>query len=217
MMHSSVGEMVPAEYNAVFREEAGFTRDYRSVSWRKPVSAEKLAEFHVLIVGAGFSGLGMAVTLDEAGIRYTIIEKNQDVGGTWLENRYPGCAVDTPSHFYSYSFTPNPEWSRLLRPARRDSPVHRELRREVRHSDVDQVRREVIDARYDETLAVAPSHPATRWPGAETLIANAFVPAVGPLNRPSIPTIPGLADFAGPVFHTAQWDQTSTSRASASR
>ena len=108
MMHSSVGVTVPAEYNAVFREEAGFDeRDYRAVPWRKKVSQQQLKDFHVLIVGAGFSGIGMAIMLKAAGIPYTIIEKNPDVGGTWLENRYPGCGVDTPCHFYSYSFAPN--------------------------------------------------------------------------------------------------------------
>jgi len=119
MMHTSVGQTVPAEYGAVFREETSFDqRDQRAVPWRKPISHDRLVDFHVLIIGAGFSGLGMAIKLQDAGIAYTIIEKNADVGGTWLENRYPGCGVDTPCHFFSYSFAPNSEWSSFF--AKRD-------------------------------------------------------------------------------------------------
>jgi 4-hydroxyacetophenone monooxygenase len=207
MMHSSVGQVVPAEYNAVFREEAGFyEQDYRSVSWRKPVAAEKLAKFHVLVVGAGFSGLGMAIKLQEAGIPYTIIEKNADVGGTWLENRYPGCGVDTPCHFYSYSFAPNPEWSSFF--AKRDEILQYivncvdkyDIRKSIRFGE------EVIDARYDETNSVWRVRTRSADGSEQELVANVFVPAVGALNRPAIPNIAGLADFAGPAFHTAQWN-----------
>src|SRR5579864_8878255 len=71
----------------------------------------------ILIVGAGFSGLGMAIQLRRAGIQsFLVIEKNDDVGGTWLENRYPGCACDVPSHLYSFSFDRNPQWSRMYAP-----------------------------------------------------------------------------------------------------
>ena len=73
--------------------------------------AAKRADFEVLIIGAGMSGLGMAAKLKRAGISFTIIERNDQVGGTWYENRYPDCGVDTPNHFYSYSFHRNPDWS----------------------------------------------------------------------------------------------------------
>ncbi|ETR78569.1 monooxygenase [Afipia sp. P52-10] len=206
MMHASVGVAVPAEYNAVFREEAGFDpRDYRSVPWRKPVSPERLADFRVLVIGAGFSGIGMAVALEQAGIPYTIIEKNEDVGGTWLENRYPGCGVDTPCHFYSYSFAPNPEWSSFF--AKRDEIlkyivdcVERfDVRKSIRFGE------EVIDARYDEAACVWRVRTRAGDGTERELAANVLVPCVGALNRPAIPAISGLADFAGPAFHTAQW------------
>ena len=151
MMHISVGVTVPAEYNAVFREEAGFDeRDYRAVPWRKKVSAKQLEDFHVLIVGAGFSGIGMAIMLKAAGIPYTIIEKNADVGGTWLENRYPGCGVDTPCHFYSYSFEPNPEWSSFF--AKRDEILQYAFHCADKYGIRDAIRfnEEVVDARFDE-------------------------------------------------------------------
>lgn len=206
MMHSSVGVAVPAEYNAVFREEAGFDpRDYRSVPWRKGISPQQLEDFHVLVIGAGFSGIGMAVALEQAGIPYTIIEKNKDVGGTWLENRYPGCGVDTPCHFYSYSFAPNPEWSSFF--AKRDEIlkyifdcVERfGVRKTIRFGE------EVIDARYDEACSLWRVRTRTEDGAERELIANVLVPCVGALNRPAIPDIRGLADFKGPAFHTAQW------------
>ena len=206
MMHSSVGQVVPSEYNAVFREEAGFDpRDYRAVPWRKDVSKQRLADFHVLVIGAGFSGIGMAIALHDAGIPFTIIEKNADVGGTWLENRYPGCGVDTPCHFYSYSFAPNPEWSSFF--AKRDEILQYALdtadkagiRKSVRFGE------EVIDARYDEARSVWCVRTRKEDGSEHELVANVLVPCVGALNRPAIPGIKGLENFAGPAFHTAQW------------
>lgn len=209
MMHTSVGQTVPPEYNAVFREEAGFDeRDYRTVPWRKPISPQKLAGFHVLIVGAGFSGIGMAIKLQEAGIAYTIIEKNTDVGGTWLENRYPGCGVDTPCHFYSYSFAPNPEWSSFF--AKRDEILQYIFNCVERYGVRKRIRfgEEVVAARYDEANSTWHVRTRSQDGGEHDLTANVFVTAVGALNRPAIPAIPGLADFSGPCFHTAQWDSS---------
>ena len=206
MMHISVGVTVPAEYNAVFREEAGFdARDYRAVPWRKQVSAKQLADFHVLIIGAGFSGIGMAVMLKAAGIPYTIIEKNPDVGGTWLENRYPGCGVDTPCHFYSYSFEPNPEWSSFF--AKRDEILQYAFHCADKYGIRDSIRfsEEVVDARYDEANSVWRVHTRDGDGKEHALVGNVLVTAVGALNRPLIPKIAGLSDFAGPKFHTAEW------------
>ncbi len=209
MMHASVGQTVPPEYNDVFREESAFDqRDQRAVPWRKPIAPEQLADFHVLIIGAGFSGIGMAIKLDEAGIPYTIIEKNADVGGTWLENKYPGCGVDTPCHFYSYAFAPNPEWSSFF--AKRDEILQYIFACVERYGIRKRIRfgEEVLSATYDE--ASARWHLRTRSAdGSErNLIANVLVTAVGALNRPAIPDIPGLATFAGPAFHTARWDDS---------
>ncbi|MDQ8727981.1 NAD(P)/FAD-dependent oxidoreductase [Bradyrhizobium sp. LHD-71] len=207
MMHTSVGQTVPAEYNALFREETSFDhRDYKAVPWRKPVAPERLADFHTIIIGAGFSGLGMAIKLEESGIPYTIIEKNPNVGGTWLENRYPGCGVDTPCHFYSYSFAPNPEWSSFF--AKRDEILRYifdcaeryQLRKSIRFGE------EVLSAAYDEKNSTWQVHTRTADGTEQDLTARVLITAVGALNRPAIPNIPGLEQFSGPAFHTACWD-----------
>ncbi|MBX3529410.1 MAG: NAD(P)/FAD-dependent oxidoreductase [Rhizobiaceae bacterium] len=206
MIDVAVGETVPPEYVQVFREEmliAG--RDARTFSWRKRPAETTLAAFKVMIVGAGFSGLAMAVRLQEAGIPYVIVEKNAEVGGTWLENNYPDCGVDTPCHFFSYSFEPNPDWTRYF--AKRDEILgyilhcakKYDVRRHIRFQE------EVTAAEYqaDGTWAVR-TRRADGTEANETV--NVLVTAVGALNRPAIPRIPGLKDFKGPWFHTAQWD-----------
>ena len=117
MMSAGVGQPVPAEYIPLLLEEMRFTpTDERTVRWRRQPAG--LARFRVLIIGAGLTGLCTAIRLQEMGIPFTILEKNAELGGTWLENSYPGCAVDTPNHFFSFSFNPNDRWSRHF--SRRD-------------------------------------------------------------------------------------------------
>ena len=167
-----------------------------------------MAAFKVLIIGAGMSGLCMAIKLREAGIPFQLIEKNDTVGGTWYENRYPGCGVDTPNHFYSFSFDPNHDWTQHF--SKRDelwSYLERcadtyDIRRHVTfNTEVTTVRYDTDRRRWQVTIkpVIGPE---------QTLEANVVVSAVGQLNRPSIPEIPGLDRFQGPAFHTAQWDST---------
>jgi 4-hydroxyacetophenone monooxygenase len=210
MLSTGVGQPVPEEYIPMILEETMLfnDRDPKTVEWRSKPDAAVVNAFQTVIIGAGVSGLCMAIKLKEAGIPFTIIEKNRTVGGTWFENGYPGCGVDTPNHFYSLSFEPNHDW-----------PEHFSKRNELwaymeRLADQYDIRRhirfetEVTAARYDEVTA--------RWIVStraidgtkDTLTVNALISAVGQLNRPSIPAIPGLDDFAGPAFHTARWDAT---------
>ena len=207
MLAAGVGGPIPEEYMAMIREETMLDdRDPKTVPWR--TEPKDLAAFKAVIVGAGVSGLCMAIKMREAGIPFVIIEKNRTVGGTWLENGYPGCGVDTPNHFYSLSFEPNHDW-----------PEHFSKRDELwaymeRVADKYDIRRhirfntEVTEAAFDESngrwaVTVRDTDGST-----ETIEANAFISAVGQLNRPSIPDIAGLDDFAGPVFHTARWDES---------
>jgi cation diffusion facilitator CzcD-associated flavoprotein CzcO len=154
-----------------------------------------------VIVGAGFAGLCAAIKLAEAGYGYLILERGEDVGGTWRDNSYPGCACDVPSHLYSFSFSPNPDWHHsfsrqpqildYLRGVARDHGLLPHIR----------LRTAVTAARWDDTTS--------RWT-VETdrgsLTADRLVSAMGPLSAPSIPAIPGIETFRGKAFHSAAWD-----------
>jgi cation diffusion facilitator CzcD-associated flavoprotein CzcO len=164
-----------------------------------------MVDCSVLIVGSGFSGLGMAIGLKKAGIHdFVVLEKADEVGGTWRDNHYPGCACDVPSLLYSYSFEPWPGWSR-------DYAKQAEILSYLRHcADKYAIRphirfgARVVRARWDER--------AGQWEvetsDGRTLRARALVAGCGPLSRPQLPDIPGLASFEGKTFHSARWDHS---------
>jgi 4-hydroxyacetophenone monooxygenase len=110
MLSVCMGEPVPSEYGPMMAEEAGFRQ--RDPEWTVVPRHDRLENFRVLIIGAGISGICAGIKLRRLGIHYEILEKNDSIGGTWLENDYPGAGVDTPSHLYSFSFDMNPRWSR---------------------------------------------------------------------------------------------------------
>jgi cation diffusion facilitator CzcD-associated flavoprotein CzcO/acetyl esterase/lipase len=157
----------------------------------------------VAIIGAGFGGIGLAITLKKAGVRdLTILEKADGVGGVWRDNTYPGAACDVPSQLYSFSFEPNPNWSRRYSPQPEileylDGCVDRYgLRPNLRLGT------EVAQAAFDEESA--------KWrietEAGETIEADVLVSACGQLNRPALSRIPGAERFGGSIFHTARWD-----------
>jgi cation diffusion facilitator CzcD-associated flavoprotein CzcO len=158
---------------------------------------------HVAILGAGLSGLGMAVRLKETGLAsFTVLEKADAVGGTWRDNTYPGVACDVPSHLYSFSFALNPDWSRVFSPgreiwdycerivARYGLREHIRLRTEVARVDFD-------DVRGDWRITTA---------AGDVLRADVVVSALGGLHKPCTPEFPGAASFAGTTFHSARWN-----------
>jgi cation diffusion facilitator CzcD-associated flavoprotein CzcO len=159
----------------------------------------------VVIVGAGFGGLGAAIQFKRLGINdLLILEREGDLGGTWHVNRYPGLAVDVASVTYSYSFEPNPYWSRLFAPGA-------ELKRYADHvADKYDLRRHmqfnavVEGARWDEEQ----QHWVVALAGGESVTTRYLVTATGFLSQPHRPEIPGIDDFAGTVIHTAAWDDT---------
>ncbi len=166
------------------------------------VPADARAAFAVVIVGAGMSGLLAGIRLGQAGIPYTVVEKNPGVGGTWYENRYPGCRVDVGNHFYCYSFAPNDELDRVLRPATRAAALLRALRGGVRRRRPHPLRhrggRRTLGRRGGALVRRGPPVAGDGVGGAtETLDANALISAVGQLNRPKLPDIPGRDSFDG--------------------
>jgi len=115
MMAVATGEAVSDDYIAMMREDlTSDSLQSRCLEWRRRPSPDRLNSVEVVIIGAGMSGLYAAIQLQQAGIPFVILEKNDAVGGTWYENIYPGCGVDTPNHFYSYAFEPNHDWSNFL-------------------------------------------------------------------------------------------------------
>lgn len=207
MLEVAVGQKIPEVYFPVFREEMSFGQvDRRSVPWRNKPAPDLLAKFKVIVVGAGFSGILMGIKLQEAGIPYLILEKNAEVGGTWFENTYPGCGVDTPSHFYSYAFQTNDEWTRFFPSGREIQDYILRCVEKYRIRDNIRFSEDVKAARYDQSLARWMISTRTTDGSAHEHVANVLISSVGALNRPSVPPLPGLSDFAGPCFHTAKWD-----------
>ena len=157
-------------------------------------------DHRVVVVGTGFAGLGASIALARAGIEHVVLEKADDLGGTWRDNTYPGCRCDVPSHLYSFSFAPNPDWSETYSP---QPEIHRYLRRTAEeHGVLDRIRfrSEVQEAAWD---------PATqRWrlsTPSGTVTAHHLILGYGPLSVPSIPDLPGLDGFEGTTFHSAAW------------
>jgi 4-hydroxyacetophenone monooxygenase len=207
MMSAGVGQPVPAEYIALLLEEMSFgDADTRAVQWQRDPAQLPLQDFKVIVIGAGLGGLCAAIRLKQLGIPFEILEKNDDVGGTWLENDYPGCAVDTPNHFYSYSFHTNNRWSRHF--SRRDE-ILAYIREVAQAYDLRPHIRFGVEAKravYIESTARWQVSWTDRAGLAHSAECRSLITAVGQLNRPAIPQIRGLETFRGPAFHTAQWD-----------
>ncbi len=206
MMSWCAGEPLPPEYVPLAIEEAALAEpDPRRFEWNARPPEDVLEDFHVVVVGAGFGGVCAGIRLGQAGIPYTIVEKNESVGGTWHENSYPDLRVDVPNHFYSYSFEHNPDWSDYF--SRRDE-LKAYIERVSKKHDVDERIRfgtEVIRAEYDEAKAIWRVRVRGAGGQEQVLEANAVISAVGMLNRPQFPDIEGLDSFEGPCFHSARW------------
>jgi cyclohexanone monooxygenase len=160
-------------------------------------------EHEILIIGAGFSGIGTAVRLEEAGLRdYLIVEQGEDFGGTWYWNRYPGLAVDIPSFSYQYSFAQSPDWSRTYAPGEELLAYAKRCAGEHGLAARTRFGTKITGAEFDEE--------GHRWrvgtDGGDELLVRHIVDATGVLTVPKKPDIPGVDDFAGKTIHTARWD-----------
>ena len=158
--------------------------------------------YQVIVVGAGFAGIGAAIKLRQAGCDFLVLEKAGEVGGVWRDNTYPDCGCDIPSSFYSYSFAPNPRWSRLFA-----------KQPEIKAYAIDTAQK------FGVTGQIRLHHELTqsRWDQAERLwrlqtnagefLAKFVIMACGPMHVPVAPSIPGLDSFPGRSFHSSNWPQ----------
>ena len=168
--------------------------------------APERPDHEVVIVGSGFSGLGMAIRLKEAGVHeFVVIEKAGSLAGTWRENTYPGCACDVPSHMYSFSFEPNPDWSEMYAPQHEIRDYLERcadkygLRAHLRFSARAASATWDSDAAFWRCVVDGPS-------GREELTARFIVSGTGGLHVPAEPDFPGIESFEGHVFHSAEWN-----------
>lgn len=205
MMSACLGETVPEEYVPMARADFGFDPEPELARPSKVGRSTLGPDLDVAVIGAGVSGICLGSKLASAGIDFTIIERNPDVGGTWFDNRYPGCGVDTPNHFYSYSFAPNPRWRHYFSP-RAELQEYLEdcadsfgVRDRIRHNQ--------------EATAATWDPKSFRWVVAlvdgngtkSTIQPRVLVSATGHFNQPLDVNFAGSDSFGGATFHTARW------------
>jgi 4-hydroxyacetophenone monooxygenase len=206
MMEWLVCEPVPDEYVPMLLEEMELDgTDARAVH---PSTKSARDGFPVVVIGCGESGLLAGIRLKEAGIPFTIVEKNAGPGGTWYQNTYPGARVDVGNHFYCYSFEPTDQWTHFFA----EQPELQAYFQRVmdKYGVAPHVRwqTEVTDATWDDDTATWSVRTRGVDGTASTIEARAVISAVGQLDRPHVPTIPGRDQFSGAAFHSAEWNHS---------
>jgi 4-hydroxyacetophenone monooxygenase len=206
MMQWLVCEPVPAEYVPMVLEEMELDgRDARATGQVRKSARE---DFGVVVIGCGESGLLAGIRLKEAGIPFTIVEKNAGVGGTWYQNTYPGARVDVGNHFYCYSFEPTDHWTHFFA----EQPELQSYFQGVmdKYDIAPHVlwETEVTEASWNDADATWTVRVLGRDGATTRLTARAVISAVGQLDRPHVPLIEGQHDFAGPAFHSSAWDHS---------
>ncbi len=206
MMQWLVCEPVPEEYVPMVLEEMEL--DGSDARARPALDLAARNDFPVVVIGCGESGLLAGIRLKEAGIPFTIIEKNAGVGGTWWQNTYPGARVDVGNHFYCYSFEPTDEWTHFFA---EQPELQAYFQRVLDKYDIGGHvlwETEVTEAAWDDESSSWTVTARDRTGATTSLSARAVISAVGQLNRPYLPVIPGQEQFAGPAFHSSEWDHS---------
>lgn len=202
VLNFSAGEDVPHEFAPMMAEIVAGTDAPSSIDDQP--TPESTTHLSAIVIGAGVAGMLMSVQLTAAGVEHVILEKNDDVGGSWWENRYPGAGVDTPSYLYSISGFDH-DWSTHF--GKRDEVQDYLSAYADQHAIRDRVRFgvEVESATYDEASQEWTVIARGRDGSTRTLHARLVISAVGLLNRPKIPELSGMNSFGGQLFHSAQW------------
>ena len=205
ILEFTVGGTDMTDYLPLLEEELSYRgEDRRAPDWKKSEIAPDV-DFSVVVIGAGMSGILAGHRLNQAGVRWVILEKNDDLGGTWHENVYPGCRVDNPNHNYSYSFAQRHDWpfhystQDVLQDYLRDCATAFGVRENIHFGA------SVASATWNDDDATWTVVYLDDEGAEHVLTANAVISAVGQLNRPSWPAIDGIAAFAGEYFHSAEW------------
>ncbi len=205
MMSSCVAEEVAPEYAPMMMEAMGFIP--RDVSWKDSSadSSDALENFNVLIIGAGFSGICAAIKLDQLGIRWTLADTNAEIGGTWLANDYPEAGVDTPNHFYSFTFAPNHKWPKYFSKQLDVLNYCKSVAERFKITERISLNTKVVSTTWDESSQTWKVVLRDQNGKSRETQANVVISGVGQLNRPKKLFIKGIESFSGPCFHSAQW------------
>ncbi len=205
MMSSCVAEEVAPEYAPMMMEAMGFIP--RDVSWKDSSadSSDALENFNVLIIGAGFSGICAAIKLDQLGIRWTLADTNAEIGGTWLANDYPEAGVDTPNHFYSFTFAPNHKWPKYFSKQLDVLNYCKSVAERFKITERISLNTKVVSTTWDESSQTWKVVLRDQNGKSRETRANVVISGVGQLNRPKKLFIKGIESFSGPCFHSAQW------------
>jgi 4-hydroxyacetophenone monooxygenase len=199
MLSIAVAEPIPADYSGLLDAEI-LDRGTQVPSIDAP------PDLHVAIVGAGFSGLIAAYRLRQAGVRCTVLERNDSVGGVWFENRYPGAGVDTPSHLYSLSFAQH-DWPAFFALSDHVRAYIEELATDLDLRSMIRLGTDVVRAAWDADTQTWALDLRNSEGESDTLRASVLISAVGIFNPPVVPAIPGLEAFEGEKVHTARWPE----------
>jgi 4-hydroxyacetophenone monooxygenase len=207
-MELAVGEPMPDDDLEFWREELCLDPTDRGLAWEGMPDPERVSGFHVVVIGAGLAGVNAAIRLKQAGVPFTVLEKNAGVGGTWFANTYPGACVDVPSRAYSHTFAVDYPFTHLFAPQAENEAYINWCVDEFGVRDNIRLGAEVTRATWDQ--ATNRWQIETRGPNGRTSVvkAAAIISAVGFMDRPKRPQIDGLGSFRGPVFHTAEWDHS---------
>jgi 4-hydroxyacetophenone monooxygenase len=194
------------DYVALLLEELGGSHeDLRAPTWSAPDVAPDRS-FRVAVIGAGMSGLLAARRLRQAGIDTVVYEKNPDVGGTWLQNTYPGCRVDVASHLFCYSFAQRDDWPQHFSTQPELLEYFRTCADEFGVRQLIRFSNTVDSVTFDDRSATWRVSSVDAGGQTDDSTFHAVVNATGQLNRPKLPAIDGLGSFEGPTFHSAEWD-----------